>query len=110
MDRYMPCLSGIGGIMKSIFKYVIKQNETILKIPLDETKRILSVCEQKGSIVVYALVDTEAVDVNVQIWVRGTKYEAIELDKFAFLGTVKLYDGELMFHVFYRIGYKEEKR
>ena len=65
--------------------------------------RILSVAEQHGEIVLYAQVDTEQPKVNrrVQFIDTGQSFKAEGLSQTAtFVGTAKLADGALMFHVF----------
>jgi hypothetical protein len=88
--------------MKKIYKYEldITDNQTI-DIPSDT---ILSVMEQNSKVVVYALVDTENVLLTTyEFGMNGTGNPInFDVDSFTFLGTVKLYDGGLMFHVFYK--------
>lgn len=88
--------------MKKIFKYEI-QAEDIQKMNIP-SERILSVQEQRNKIVVYALVDTENTVLNAyEFGMNGTGNPVtFDIDNFEFLGTVKLSDGQLMFHVFYR--------
>lgn len=88
--------------MKKIFKYVlgIYDNQTI-EIASD---RILSVEEQNEKIVVYAVVDTEKQPVKYEFGINGTGNPiTFEIDQYTFLGTVKMYAGSLIFHVFYRV-------
>ena len=51
----------------------------------------------------YALVDTkETKTKDVTIIIHGTGHNADDVDAAHFLGTVKLMNGQLMFHVFYQ--------
>lgn len=90
-----------------------KQNLTIYKYPLaivDQQKRtipglqrILSVAEQRGQLVLYAIVDTEDKlnqPVDVEVLIIGTGHPIQIISGFDFVGTVKMFDGELMWHVF----------
>lgn len=84
--------------MQKIYKYKIKvMDEQDIQIP--NGAEILSVAEQYGEIVLYANVDPEADLIPYHISVRGTGHSAVGL-RHKFLGTVKLADGALMFHVF----------
>lgn len=93
-----------------IFKYPlgITDNQTI-KLP--RGAHILSVMNQHDNIVLYALVnDDEKKNVSVSIKIVGTGHSVnfpicspmFVNDAYKFLGTVSLYGGELMFHVFYK--------
>lgn len=88
-----------------IFKYALKiQDEQTLELPVGS--QILSVAEQRGKMVVYALVavtDENMSKMKVKILIKGTGHVISEnISEFKFLGTVKLMGGDLMFHVFYR--------
>ncbi len=88
--------------MKRIFKYTLKAKD-VQDVVIPYPNRILSVTEQYGSIVVYALVDDcENGDGEIYTFqIRGTGHNADGLEGYTFLGTAKLLDGDLMFHVFY---------
>lgn len=90
-----------------IYKYKLEvTDDQIVKLPLGS--RILSVMNQYDKIVLYALIsDNETGNEEVSIKIVGTGHDidffipAPEFDVgYNFLGTVSLYDGELMFHVF----------
>ena len=88
--------------MKKIFKYILEiTDEQELILPMDS--KILSVKEQYGDIVVYALVNTSIKGIEgYSFIIHGTGHNTIEnIDNYIFLGTVKLKEGALMFHVFY---------
>jgi hypothetical protein len=88
--------------MKRIFKYKLEPTDyQILKIPVGSS--FLSAQSQKDDIVLYALVDDlEVENDNLHIIIHGTGHDASDLGEHSFLGTVKLYDDTLMFHVFYK--------
>lgn len=88
--------------MKKIFKFKLEiTDEQILSLPLNS--RILSVAEQFGDMVLYAVVDTsEDLKEDYKIIIHGTGHPANDIDNCTFLGTVKMEDGQLMFHVFYK--------
>lgn len=88
--------------MKKIYKYTLQiEYKQTLKLP--EGSKILSVAEQNNSIVLYALVNTATENVeHVSILIHGTGHPADDVEDYTFLGTVKLYGGDLMFHVFYK--------
>ncbi len=91
-----------------IFKYPLEiTDDQTIKLP--HGARILSVMNQHDNIVLYALVnDKEKKIESVSTRIVGTGHD---IDFFIpaagfgggykFLGTVSLYDGKLMFHVFY---------
>jgi len=92
-----------------IFKYKLEvTDEQIVKLP--SGSRILSAMNQYDNIVLYALIsDNEINTEEVSIRIVGTGYDidffipsAVFGGGYKFLGTVSLYDGKLMFHVFYK--------
>ena len=88
--------------MLTIYKYVLEE-KSIQMLELPFSAKILSVESQDEDIVLYAMVDTEETRKWMyEIRVCGTGF-ALSKDfiHFNFLGTVKLSQGKLMFHVFY---------
>ena len=94
-------------MMKVVYKYPLDPSYP----RLDIQGSILSAVEQKGDIVIYALIDKfEKYDNHVayerayEFAVLGTGQEIKDwkLDGFTFLNTVNISNGDLMFHVFYR--------
>jgi hypothetical protein len=87
--------------VKEIYKYNLGiADSQMLNIPSDT---ILSVQEQNEEVVVYALVETESPLIKYEFVINGTGNPiSFDVDKFTFLGTVNLFNGALMFHVFYR--------
>lgn len=91
-----------------IFKYPLEiTDDQTIKLP--HGARILSAMNQYDNIVLYALIsDNEINTEEVSIRIVGTGYDidffipsAVFGGGYKFLGTVSLYDGKLMFHVFY---------
>lgn len=92
---------------EKIYKYVLKPvGEQTINLP--QGSQVLSVMNQFDNIVLYALVsDNKKYTENVSIKIVGTGHDIdFNIDPtcgYKFLGTVSLYDGELMFHVFYLV-------
>ena len=85
--------------MTTVHKYKLFTSEKQLLV-LPVGSKILSVQEQYGEIVLYAMVDTSVREVDTHtIYVYGTGHRIEEMD-IRFIGTVKLNAGTLMFHVF----------
>ena len=86
--------------MKTIWKYELETTDyQLLSIPLPA--KILSVSSQGNQIVLYAEIDTKSMLLReVAVWIHGTGHEKKAYDTSTFIGTVKLLDGALMFHVF----------
>ena len=91
--------------MKKIYKYNLFPTDIqALNLPIGS--KILSVEEQYGNIVLYALVET-APEFNFEdsyvFLIKGTGHICEEdLSEFNFLNTVKLQNGALIFHIFYK--------
>lgn len=95
--------------MKTIWKYKIDVKDyQVVEIPRLAQTQILSVASQDEEIVMYAIVDNaipkdEIKSVDVRILETGHSMIILGTPKFddmRFVGTVKLRDGKLMFHVF----------
>ena len=72
-------------------------------LTLPEGAQILSVAEQYNGIVLYAYVDPKSPETDCYtVRIHGTGHQIADITGFIFLGTCKLYDGRLMFHVFYK--------
>lgn len=86
--------------MKAVYKYTLGLNE-IQEISFPVGAKILSVAEQRGKIVLYALVDPDETR-RIQRIVRilGTGKEITHAFCLQFVGTVSLHGGNLMCHVF----------
>ncbi len=89
--------------MKTIYKYTLESKDEQI-VEIKGLTKLLSVVEQYGHIVLYALVDTEEDKIDkVEIAIRGTGHNAdlIFSSVCDFIGTVKLDRGNLMFHIFH---------
>jgi hypothetical protein len=89
--------------MNTIFKYKLENiDQQTIEIPLPA--RILSVVEDNDDIVLYAVVDDDqdVPKIPVDISIKGTG-DVIEsgIGLYTFLGTVKLFNGNEIWHVFY---------
>ena len=85
--------------MKKIYKYTLKL-DVIQAVLIPGFVRILSVHNQKDAVNVWIETDTALPEKTVNFHIYGTGNVVnsnVELD---FIGTVHLYDGELVFHVF----------
>lgn len=87
-----------------IFKYNLENiDQQTIVIPFPA--RVLSVVEQNNDIVLYSIVDDEkdVPTIPVDILIKGTG-DVVEnnIGLYTFLGTVKLFDGKEIWHVFYR--------
>jgi hypothetical protein len=84
-----------------IYKYILKfEDIQTLEIP---SNKILSVKEQNNQIVIYALIDDKIEPIIYNFAINGTGNTiTFDIDNFKFLGTVKINNGRLMFHVFYK--------
>jgi hypothetical protein len=84
----------------AIWKYTLHA-EDVQNVAMPTGARILSVEEQGGEIVMYALVNVNGDEEMRTVWTLGTGHPASHLPEDApFVGTVKLRGGLLMFHVF----------
>jgi hypothetical protein len=82
-----------------VFKYALAiDDEVAVRLPVGA--RILSVQMQHGVPMLWALVDdSAATEIRRFAW-RGTGHDAAGLDADAFIATVQLQDGTLIFHLF----------
>lgn len=90
--------------MKKIFKYILEVvDEQIVDIPLPAV--ILSVTEQGVHIALYVIADDDK-DVpteSVELLIKGTGHSIKDdIDRYTFIDTVKLFNTNMEFHVFYR--------
>ena len=87
----------------TIWKYTLNA-ETINFIDMPLGAEVLSVETQDVDIVLYALVNsTEKAQQQIEVRTYGTGHEIdVNISNYKFVGTVKLYDGSLMFHLFYK--------
>jgi hypothetical protein len=89
--------------MNTIHKYTLENiDQQTIEVPLPA--RILSVIEQNNDIILYAVVDDseDVPKIPVDISIKGTG-DIVEngIGLYTLLGTVKLFDGKEIWHVFY---------
>lgn len=93
--------------MIKIYKYEIEQTDH-QTLTLPRGSKILSIIEQYGKPVIYAIVDTDVVLTdNYEIIIVGTGHEInsiLNIMYYVFLGTLSFVEGNLIFHYFYRKG------
>jgi len=85
--------------MKTIFKYVLPQVDEV-RVSMPVFAEVLSVGVQNNEICVWALVDPKIPSLLRTFRIAGTGHPTQDPDKWKFLGTVHLYGGALVFHVF----------
>jgi hypothetical protein len=92
--------------MKTVYKYQVEfsklDSDSSLNLMLPSGAKVLSAIEQNGNIVIYVLLKTETFVVigPRRFWIIGTGHPAQDVMGKNFIGTVKLLDGGLVFHVF----------
>ena len=85
--------------MNSILKYKLEPiDEQIIQI--QHPAKILSVKEQDGNIVLYAIAGKDNKTEPITIRIVGTGHPFKDFQVWSFIDTVKLLNGRLMFHVF----------
>ena len=91
--------------MNAIYKYELS-GDTLQTVSLPINSTVLSVVEQHQDIVMYAVADVEQENTQeIQFLLLGTgQIFDNTLDGYSFLNTVKLSDGAIMVHVFYKEG------
>ena len=87
--------------MRQILKYTLEMMDS--QIITIKSGEIISVENQNEKIVIYVKTDNSTNEFNTEFLIYGTGHElADDIDECDFLGTVKLSNGELMFHIFRR--------
>jgi hypothetical protein len=83
-----------------VFKYEIPiADESKIRLPIGA--QILSVGQQNKGIYLWALVDPGEQRTKQHIFrIAGTGHEIADMAEWKFIGTVMMYDGALVFHVF----------
>ena len=89
--------------MKWIFKYPLQITDQ-QRIELPHNSKILSIETQNDNPVLYALVDDEKIKTETYSFIiHGTGHPAEDVGEYEFLGTLKMFNGSGMFHVFYKL-------
>lgn len=90
--------------MRTVYKYELEEGVNYIFLPCDY--KVLSVQNQHNKIVLYCLVETLVKGISkVRFEVVGTGYE-VRSNPYnsKFIGTVMLDDGDLVYHVFHKMG------
>lgn len=86
--------------MKRVYKYPIRIEDRQV-VGFHKGAEILSVQVQEGKLCLYALVDISVVEIEfVPICIYGTDHNIENADNLKFIGSIQMYDGELVLHVF----------
>ena len=89
--------------MKTIYKYELTPIQEVQRIPLPKGSQILSVMNQKGSVVVYAAVDPgEKKHEDHIFYTIGTGQSAEKVIGANFIGTVQVFGNAIVLHIFYK--------
>lgn len=85
--------------MKTIYKYTLDANNTVLEMPMGA--KVLSVASQGDDLCLWAKVDTEDPIEQRTFEVYGTGHPMPDDDEhLQFLGTALMHGGSLVWHVF----------
>ena len=87
------------GHMKTVYKYILPIGDEV-RIRMPAFAKVLSVWVQGDNICVWAQVETGVPTLYKTFRVAGTGHPIEEPEKWNFIGTVFLYGGSLVFHVF----------
>lgn len=86
--------------MLTIFKYPVPAMDKF-ELELPEGAKILSFQTQRNNICIWALVNPDAQTVRRQFRLAGTGHSIYhQKSQLKFIGTTKLQDGDLIFHLF----------
>jgi len=87
--------------LNTIYKFHVAGKDQQI-VHIKGFRKLLTVEEQYNSIVLYAEVDTENEDITeIPIRVAGTGHSLDGIgDNYRYLGTVKIMEGRLVFHVY----------
>lgn len=84
--------------MNRVLKYVLKtEDHQVVTLPAFSV--ILSVCNQQENIVLYVNASDSDKTKDIDIYIHGTGHP-VNQEASLFLGTVMLFDGCMVFHVF----------
>lgn len=87
---------------KVIYKYELKPDEQVQKVPLRKWYKIISVKEQAGKIQLYAIVDIDSTPYSPTIYVYPTGFQLPDniFEDYEFIDTVSLFSGNFVAHIF----------
>lgn len=92
-----------GRILKAIYKYPLKV-KPIQTVELPLTAKVLSADTQGQEIVIYGLVDVDMqLKESYEVQMFGTGHNlGSDIEEYTFLDTIRMNNGNLMVHVFYK--------
>jgi hypothetical protein len=93
----------------TIYKYSLPLDD-IVRIPLPFGARVLSVGEQHGQLVLWALVNPAYKTLLTTFRIAGTGHPIVDAEHWNFIGTVQTREGSLVWHVFQKEARYEEPR
>ena len=85
--------------MRTIYKYPIEITDS-QTLEISEDHKFLSVQVQNDKPCIWALVDTETPESPVNIHIYGTGHPIPKDLSMTYIGTIQVYDGRGVFHVF----------
>lgn len=88
---------------KAVFKYPLSVADS-QEIQMPEGAEILSVQVQGGVVCLWALVDMDAKETTRRFELYGTGHDFRPGEQ-KFIGTIQLYAGSIVFHVFEHLGF-----
>lgn len=86
--------------MKKIYKYqVLIADESELELP--ERAKILTFQAQNDEAYIWAIIDTDIKTIEkVKFRMFGTGHSIREIDGLKYIGTIQIYNGSLVWHLF----------
>lgn len=87
--------------MKTVWKYALEPDEFTIEMP--RGAQVLSVDNQGGSNCMWAMVDPAEPLVTRRFRLAGTGHELDRPDELRFIGTVQMYGGKIVLHLFERV-------
>lgn len=84
--------------MRKVFKYPLTPGRS--EVDMDPNGEVLTVQEQFGDACMWALVDPNAPIARRVFLTCGTGHEVSEDWNLVYAGTIQVYEGRLVFHVF----------
>jgi hypothetical protein len=87
--------------MKTVWKYALSPDEFTIEMP--RGAQVLSADNQGGSLCMWALVDPAEPLEARRFLLAGTGHELERAEELRFVGTLQMYGGKLVFHLFERV-------
>jgi hypothetical protein len=87
---------------KTVWKYAIPLAEEF-EIEMPQGAHVLTVQDQLGTYVLWALVDPTHTPRRRRFWLAGTGRQIPMAENLSYVATIQLHGGELVFHLFERV-------